>query len=83
MDYILTQKEYNDIHDNYKKQISELQETINKLCIDVCDYKPTFKGWRNDYKETIPWGCIHSEENWHCDECSVQKYCTLDKDYSK
>ena len=66
-----------------------LERTINKLCIDVAKYKPTFKGWDGD-EESKPWGCGYKEVNNHvtanshyCDECPVQDICTMDKNWSK
>lgn len=83
MRYILTEDEYEELHLNHKKETEKLQAIINDLCIDVANYKPTFKDEDNT-DVLIPWECIHSVTLEHyCDECSVRKYCKLSKNYSK
>ena len=80
MQYILSEKEYNDIQQTIKKVKSESLEIIEKLCREVANHKPvTF--WSN--KEPKIWGCIKDTASY-CDECPVQDECPYeDKAWSK
>lgn len=72
MQYILTEKEYKDLYTSIHKAEIGNKELILQLCIEVCDLKPVLF-WGN--KEAMPWGCIHSNDDWYCDECPVKEVC--------
>lgn len=86
MQYILTEKEYQEIVEYKEKELKEKDDIINKLCQDVCNYKPITGDWGKWEEEPNkhPWGCIHSQdEEWYCDECPVQDYCSLPHNWSQ
>jgi len=93
MQYILTEKEYNDLVAKGKETTNEKQRTINKLCRKIADKVPQ-TDWRNQARhgepasDPKPWGCIHTvldedDQEWYCDECQVQNCCTMDKNFSQ
>ena len=83
MQYILTEEEYNKLHKTFKADLNKKQNIINNLCRRVCDNEPIIIDWVDKNKPQIH-GCIHSEDSLgYCDDCSVQDYCGLIKEYSK
>ncbi len=61
------------------------EDTINQLCRFAADNVPVHRTW--DTKNTSPWGCIHTvaSQNYrgYCDDCPVEDYCKMGKDFSK
>jgi hypothetical protein len=84
MQYILSEEEYKNLLNKEKELKEKYKEIINSLCRDVANHKPTFTGWdKKNPTEPKPWGCYHYKHYWHCDECSVQKVCMMEKSYSQ
>ena len=85
MKYLLTEKEFKQLHDDIKAAKTASEDTINHLCKTIADKVPQ-TDWRTGTKETPrPWGCIHSETKnvGYCDECPAQDYCGMDQRWSK
>jgi hypothetical protein len=81
MQYILDETEYAE----YQKALKQLKKlpsisTLQITCTKIANTLP-IKYWSNT--EAEPWGCILTEDNWHCDECPVQDICPADKSWSK
>ena len=77
MQYILTEKEFQNIQKaiNSHKENSAL--VINALCKEVANNKPVTDGQE-------PWGCIHTVQKlWYCDGCPVVKVCDMHKEFTK
>jgi hypothetical protein len=81
MQYLLTEKELDNIHKEYETKINEMNDTILKLCRMVVNNIPVKVSWCSD---SLIWGCIIDEKSEYCDECSVQEVCPYkNKHWSK
>lgn len=80
MQYILTEKEYQDLKSEQKAKICDSQRQLQELCTKICNTMPVrWEGWDKD-REPSPWGCIltaydGNNEDWYCDNCPVQEIC--------
>ena len=88
MQYILTQEEIDKIHYDHEAVITELNSTIQELCIEVACNSPVNEVDRDRYNRQgslKPWGCILVDRNvGYCDLCPVRKVCpNKKKSYSK
>jgi len=86
MQYLLTQKEYNDLLKTKENGLSSVRNTIQDLCTKVADHMPITWKWGDQRPGPVkPWGCILSTEGeWYCDQCPVQKVCPYEnKEWSK
>lgn len=80
MQYILSEEEYEKLINEAKEQKIIAKKKLQDLCTKVADHMPVYF-WDRD--EPAPWMCIHSIEDWYCDECPVQEVCPSTKQYSK
>lgn len=91
MQYILSEEEYVKLVDAPKIEKQKSRDTINELCKRVADHEPVKWTWGEDREIPKPWKCIHQDKEdefnnyyeWYCDQCPVQKLCTMPKEYSK
>jgi len=61
MQYVLTEEEYQTLVNAKKIAEEKLKETIQDLCIRVCDSEPVNWGW-GEKPDTKPWKCIWTIE---------------------
>jgi len=84
MQYLLSEKEYNELRDNNQVYKLKQDKILQDLCTKVADYMPIKWTWGKGKKNPEPWGCIHTQEiEWFCDECPVEKVCPSNKHFSK
>jgi hypothetical protein len=85
MQYILDQREMNLMLRSGWDEVKALEDKMNKLCKMATNKIPMEKQGIGGLE---PWGCIHNTPakpkpvGGFCDECMVQKYCTMEKIYS-
>lgn len=84
MQYILTQKEYDNLLNMGKERKQKTIDDLQKLCTMVADHMPIRPSWVKK-EEPEPWRCILSVDyQWYCDDCPVKKMCPNKyKNYSK
>jgi hypothetical protein len=72
MQYILSQKEYDDLKQKKDSLEDHDREELQKLCTHIANSMPILF-W--DREEPTPWGCAITFLNHYCDECPVQSIC--------
>lgn len=95
MQYILTEKEYNDLLNKGKKREDINTKELQELCTLAAEHVPVKWGW-GEKPDPKPWGCIIPlieeaeregeciDDLWYCDKCPAQKMCPYEwKEYSK
>ena len=90
MQYILTEKEYNDLVSKKEKAISLDEKKLLKLCVKIANEMPIKVSWK---KAGEPWGCSvldaeQDDDDYHdeqiCDLCPVVSICPYEyKEFSK
>lgn len=81
MQYILSQKEYDDLGSVPARMKADHVKELQLVCTLAADNIPV-KFWGN--KEAKVWGCILSGSHGYCDECLVKKVCPYQfKQWSK
>ena len=87
MQFILTEKEYEDLLINKTHKIDLEKDKLQKLCTKIANEMPILY-WGNTEKST--WGCIldndgkELRDEHYCDKCPVQEICPYEyKEWSK
>jgi hypothetical protein len=87
MQYLLTEDEYKEVlalREHCKKRhLSISDKKLGVLCVTIADTMPVKWPWGPGKETPMPWGCITTHEDWHCDECPVREICPLPHDYSQ
>jgi hypothetical protein len=82
MQYILTQDEYNALLAKQTLKIELQTKKLQDLCTKIANTMPVKRRW--DKKDSSPWGCALTIDDWCCDECPVQSICPNEfKNWSK
>lgn len=83
MQYLLTEHEFNELHEAINRHVVEHTNMVQDLCIQVAEHRPIKNPW-NTTKPEHPWGCVITGSQVHCDHCPVQEQCPNPrKSYSK
>jgi hypothetical protein len=83
MQYILTQKEYDDLRAKQEHSIQMSEKKLLTLCRSIANTMPVKWGWSKN-EEAKPWGChMDSEHEWYCDSCPVQDICPGEQHWSQ
>lgn len=85
MQYILSEKEYFELKSRADIEKSASKTKINKICQEIATTLPVYFWGRT---EPSIWGCIYEDEDSvrsteYCDECPMEKYCTMPKEFSQ
>jgi endonuclease III len=85
MQYILTEKEYNELLDYKDNIIRKKDEALLEACRNVANLLPINVYWEEEEEKLVPWGCIKDKDyQWYCDECPVRDICPeKNKEWSK
>jgi len=84
MQYLLTEEEFNDLHEGHANEIFVIKERLQKACTLAAEHTPVKLPWAED-DDPVPWGCVRvNDHTSYCDECPVRKICPYEgKRYSK
>jgi len=85
MQYLLTEKEYNEICTSGVSYEERIRSALQAACMLAAKHTPIAREWAPD-KPPSPWGCILDADSnpGYCDECPVQALCPHDdKEWSK
>jgi hypothetical protein len=83
MQYILSQKEYDDLRFIHDAKVVNNTGKLQTLCSTIADTMP-HKFWGNE--EPAIWGCIltKGKSMGYCDECPAKEICPhTNKSWSK
>lgn len=75
MQYILTQEEFDAWNQKSKQITLTAKKNMQELCTKIANTMPITWSWGVGKNTPTPCGCIHSEEDWYCDECPVREIC--------
>lgn len=80
MQYLLTAREYEDLHKQYYLEIDILKDKLQTACTLAAENTPIV-----DDDDPMPHGCIRvNDHTEYCDECPVRKICPYErKAYSR
>ena len=86
MQFLLTQQEYDALHQQQRLITESHQAELQALCTMAAQHIPVVAVWGGD-KTPRPWGCIlgpQPQNPGYCDECPAQKVCPHEyKEWSK
>lgn len=85
MQYILTEKEYQEIIDAANTKSITDRNMLLDLCRRVANYEPVVGNYEDNTRTDRPWGCLIDARNFGCcDKCPVKNVCPYDrKEFSK
>lgn len=75
MQYILSEKEYEELKGKVEQCEAQLKDTLIELCKEVANHKPI--PWTGE--KDRPWGCVIDKTGpGYCDYCPVEGLCPYD-----